>query len=85
MQIPRGVWGIYMRCQLSRSALLLSVFVLLWVGGSSFARQDKGYQTIQGTQVYTVIDHDRGVATFSNDCGTQTLTSGPVAGRCHPH
>lgn len=33
-----------------------------------------GYQTINGTRVYTVVDQARGVATFSNDCGSQTLT-----------
>jgi hypothetical protein len=38
------------------------------------ARAESGYQTINGTRVFTVIDHERGVATFSNSCGSQTLT-----------
>ena len=38
------------------------------------ARAESGYQVIQGTRVFTEIDHGRGVATFSNSCGSQTLT-----------
>lgn len=38
------------------------------------ARAESGYQVIQGTRVFTEIDHARGVATFSNSCGSQTLT-----------
>jgi tetratricopeptide (TPR) repeat protein len=37
-----------------------------------------GPQTINGTAVYTEIDQARGVATFSNDCGSQTLTQGQL-------
>jgi hypothetical protein len=35
---------------------------------------DSGYQTLQGTQVFTTIYHDRGYATFENECGKQRLT-----------
>lgn len=42
--------------------------------GVAPANAESGYQTIQGTRVFTVIDHNAGVATFSNDCGSQTLT-----------
>ena len=38
------------------------------------AHAQSGYQTINGTRVLTEIDQSRGVATFSNDCGSQTLT-----------
>lgn len=37
-----------------------------------------GYQLINGTRVFTEIDQARGVATFSNDCGSQTLTQGQL-------
>lgn len=50
---------------------LFLLFTLLFL---PHARAESGYQVIQGTQVYTVIDHSRGVATFSNNCGSQTLT-----------
>ena len=33
-----------------------------------------GYQVINGTRVFTSVDQQGGVATFSNDCGSQTLT-----------
>jgi hypothetical protein len=33
-----------------------------------------GEQVINGTRVFTQIDQGRGVATFSNSCGSQTLT-----------
>ncbi len=35
---------------------------------------DSGYQTLEGTQVFTTIYHDRGYATFENECGKQQLT-----------
>ena len=38
------------------------------------ADAESGYQVINGTRVFTVIDHAAGTATFSNDCGSQTLT-----------
>lgn len=36
--------------------------------------QESGYQVIQGTRVYTEIDHANQSATFSNDCGRQTIS-----------
>lgn len=42
--------------------------------GPAAAQIDRGYQTINGTRVYTEVDHQRRVATFSNACGSQTLT-----------
>jgi hypothetical protein len=41
---------------------------------STKASAQSGYQVIQGTRVFTQVDQDAGVATFSNDCGSQTLT-----------
>ena len=35
---------------------------------------ESGYQTLQGTQVFTTVYHDRGYATFENECGKQQLT-----------
>jgi hypothetical protein len=37
-------------------------------------RIDTGYRTIQGTQVYVEVFHERGYARFSNGCGSQTLS-----------
>lgn len=48
---------------------IFSFFCLL-----SQAIAQSGYQNIQGTRVFTRVDQSAGVATFSNDCGTQTLT-----------
>ncbi len=53
--------------------VMLAVAVHCLLGAANTYAQS-GYQTIQGTQVYTVIDQAAGVATFSNDCGTQRLT-----------
>ncbi|MFN0219478.1 MAG: hypothetical protein ACKVP4_11770 [Hyphomicrobium sp.] len=41
---------------------------------SPAAHAQSGYQTINGTQVYTVVNQPAGIATFSNSCGSQTLT-----------
>jgi hypothetical protein len=49
-----------------------AVLVSLQLFDSALAQS--GYQTINGTQVFTVIDQGRGVATFSNSCGSQSLT-----------
>ena len=53
------------------SALSFALIVLV-PGLIAFAQS--GHQVINGTQVYTVIDQGRGVATFSNSCGSQELT-----------
>ena len=46
--------------------------------GSIGAKAESGDQEIEGTWVHTVIDHERGVAIFSNECGSQTLTQGQL-------
>jgi hypothetical protein len=51
--------------------LCLTMLALL---ATAPAHAQSGYQVIQGTRVFTVIDPARGVATFSNSCGSQTLT-----------
>lgn len=55
---------------------MLTMAALL--GAAAPANAQSGHQVINGTQVYTVIDQGRGVATFSNDCGSQTLTQGQL-------
>lgn len=40
----------------------------------SLSLAQSGYEIINGTRVFTVVDQAAGVATFSNDCGSQTLT-----------
>ncbi len=64
-------------------ALALALYGL--VGGIIPADAQSGYQTINGTQVYTVIDQRAGVATFSNDCGSQTLTQGQLQAGAIPN
>ena len=59
-----------MRCLSFFGLLILLCFQL----HALEARAESGYQVIQGTRVFTEIDHARGVATFSNSCGSQTLT-----------
>lgn len=51
---------------------------------SFVAHAESGYQVIDGTRVFTVIDRARGVATFSNDCGSQTLTQGQLQAGAKP-
>lgn len=55
---------------LGRAAILCTGVSLV----TPYAMAQSGYQTINGTQVYTQVDQARGVATFSNSCGSQTLT-----------
>ena len=59
----------------------LSVLVL----GSGVAVAQSGYQTIQGTQVFTQIDQEAGVATFSNDCGSQSLSQSQLQNGAIPN
>jgi hypothetical protein len=61
---------------------LIAIFAVSLLSGPSFGQS--GNQTINGTQVFTVIDQGRGVATFSNDCGSQTLTQGELQGGAIP-
>jgi hypothetical protein len=48
------------------------------------ATAESGYQTINGTRVFTVIDHASRTATFSNECGSQTLTQSQLQGGAIP-
>lgn len=48
------------------------IICLLSITTGAYA--ESGAQTINGTRVFTVVDRSRGVATFSNECGSQTLT-----------
>jgi Domain of unknown function (DUF4189) len=66
-----------------RSASLALIGLALVFTRSSFA-QESGDQVINGTRVFTQIDHARGVATFSNDCGSQTLTQQELQGGAIP-
>ena len=52
--------------------------------GIGVASSESGYQVINGTRVFTEIDHNRGVATFSNSCGRQTLTQRQLQGGAIP-
>jgi hypothetical protein len=56
----------------------------LWIYGGAAAYAQSGYQTINGTRVFTQIDQARGVATFSNECGSQTLTQSELQGGAIP-
>lgn len=56
--------------------LSASLCSAMFVAEVSYAQS--GYQTINGTRVFTQVDQARGVATFSNDCGSQTLTQGQL-------
>ena len=50
------------------------IAVAVMLGAVRPALGQSGYQTINGTRVYTVIDQAAGIATFSNECGTQQLS-----------
>ena len=58
--------------------------LLLLVCGAGAVHAESGYQVIDGTRVFTEIDHARGVATFSNSCGSQTLTQRQLQGGAKP-
>ena len=51
---------------------ILAIFLFVLI--ASDCRAQSGYQTINGTRVFTQIDQAARVATFSNDCGSQKLT-----------
>jgi hypothetical protein len=48
------------------------------------ASADSGYQVIDGTRVFTQIDHAARVATFSNECGSQQLTQAELQAGAKP-
>ncbi|OGG42018.1 hypothetical protein A2837_02325 [Candidatus Kaiserbacteria bacterium RIFCSPHIGHO2_01_FULL_46_22] len=47
-------------------------------------RIDEGWQTIQGTRVYSKVYHERGYATFENACGKVQLTQRQLQGGAIP-
>jgi hypothetical protein len=49
------------------------------------AEAQSGYQTINGTRVFTEINQAGGYATFSNDCGSQTLTQSQLQNGAVPN
>ncbi|HXR85833.1 MAG TPA: hypothetical protein VN728_02630 [Stellaceae bacterium] len=60
---------------LKRLALPFAVSVILFGGlQGETASAASGDQIIHGTWVHTDVDEGRGIATFSNACGSQTLT-----------
>jgi hypothetical protein len=61
--------GTFSGCCLPMLAPVLALYCLT---EPSFAQS--GYQTINGTRVFTDIDQAARIATFSNECGTQRLT-----------
>ena len=64
-------------------AVLAALSVLVLVPGVAIAQS--GYQTIQGTQVFIQIDQGAGVATFSNDCGSQSLSQSQLQNGAIPN
>ena len=76
---PEGTYKTYL---ISSGGAMMrgSLFLFLVVATASIGfwpqpgRAQSGYQVINGTQVYTEIDQAARVATFSNQCGSQTLT-----------
>jgi hypothetical protein len=68
---------------LGRLALAAAVIVALALAGRAVA-QESGYQTIQGTRVFTQIDHAADTATFSNACGSQTISHRDLAAGAIP-
>ncbi len=51
---------------------------------SPSGNQASGYQTINGTRVFTQVDIANHQATFSNECGSQTLTQAQLQGGAIP-
>lgn len=62
------------RSTLKKALFAATLSIIGAICGNTVALAQSGYQTIQGTRVFTVIDQSRGIATFSNDCGSQMLT-----------
>src|SRR5580704_12277136 len=69
-------------CRGSGACVFLAFFNLLLCKPA--AAQESGYQTIRGTRVFTQINHAACVATFSNECGSQTLTQGQLQNGAYP-
>lgn len=65
------------------AAFALSFAVTFVLGAPAWSQS--GYQTINGTRVFTQIDQAAGVATFSNDCGTQRLTQAQLQNGAIPN
>lgn len=69
------------------AAPILTLFSALLMGDLSVsnAQSGCGYRTINGTQVEVCVDLGRGIATFNNNCGSQTLTQGQLAAGAIPN
>lgn len=77
LKVMEGVVG-------HRVGLSLAAYLAVSVAAAASASAQSGYQTINGTRVYTVIDQAAGIATFSNECGTQRLTQRELQGGAIP-
>jgi hypothetical protein len=66
--------------------VVLSVLALTFSADASVgaSAQESGYQVIQGTRVFTQIDHSADTATFSNACGSQTISHSDLAAGAIP-
>lgn len=60
--------------------LLMTISVF---GNLAFAQS--GYQTINGTRVFTQVYQDQGYAVFSNECGSQRLTQAELQAGAIPN
>jgi hypothetical protein len=56
------------------SALFPAILCLVPFGAAQAQSTASGYQVINGTEVYTVVDMAAGHATFSNHCGSQRVS-----------
>jgi hypothetical protein len=60
------------------------ILCLLPNGAAHAQATASGYQVINGTQVYTVVDMGAGFATFSNACGSQRISQRDLQGGAIP-
>jgi hypothetical protein len=67
--------------RVARTFLALTFFACVTDGARA---QESGYQVIQGTRVFTQIDHAADTATFSNACGSQTISHRDLAAGAIP-
>jgi hypothetical protein len=62
----------------------VAAMVVVGLIGTRAQAQESGYQTIDGTRVYTKIDHASQQATFSNECGSQTISRSALQAGAKP-
>ena len=65
-------------------ALALLGIAMTVGANSAHAQISERDQVIDGTQVHTRINHDQGLATFSNECGSQVLTQDELRNGAKP-